>query len=106
MAGARVREPLQPRPAAEPALRRGARPGPRPARATASAPAASRRARERRLAKFRQNVARFRLYRQRSLQANTRFSAFFKIYQTILLNFLQFCKILQILRYLQKFSEF
>ena len=34
--------------------------------------------RERRLAKFRQDVARFRLYRHRSLQANTRFSAFFK----------------------------
>ena len=39
--------------------------------------------RERRLAKFRQNVARFRLYRHRFLQENTRFAAFFKIYQII-----------------------
>ena len=37
--------------------------------------------RERRLAKFRQNVARLRLYRHRSLQLNTRFAAFFKICQ-------------------------
>ena len=29
------------------------------------------------------NVARFRLYRHRSLQVNTRFAAFFKIYQII-----------------------
>ena len=35
------------------------------------------------LANFRQNFARFRLYRRRFLQANTRFSAFFKIYQII-----------------------
>ena len=34
-------------------------------------------------AKFRQNVARFRLYRHRFLQENTRFAAFFKIYQII-----------------------
>ena len=33
------------------------------------------------LAKFRQNVARFRLYRHRFLQENTRFAAFFKIYK-------------------------
>ena len=33
--------------------------------------------------KFRQNVARFRLYRRRFLQVNTRFTAFFKIYQII-----------------------
>ena len=32
------------------------------------------------LAEFRQNVARFRLYRQRFLQENTRFAAFFKIF--------------------------
>ena len=32
-------------------------------------------------AKFRQIVARFRLYPHRSLQGNTRFAAFFKIYQ-------------------------
>ena len=31
------------------------------------------------LANFRQNVARFRLYRHRFLQENTRFAAFFKI---------------------------
>ena len=55
------------------------------------------------LAKFRQNVARFRLYRHRSLQLNTRFAAFFKIYQIIKLNFLKFGKILQILRHLQNF---
>ena len=36
-----------------------------------------------RSAKFRQNVARFRLYRHRFFQENTRFSAFFKIYQII-----------------------
>ena len=36
-----------------------------------------------RLAKFRQNVARFRLYRHRFLQVNMRFAAFFKIYQII-----------------------
>ena len=35
------------------------------------------------LANFRQNFARSRLYRRRSLQANTRFAAFFKIYQII-----------------------
>ena len=39
--------------------------------------------RERRLAKFRQNVARFRLYRLRFLQENMRFAAFFKIYKII-----------------------
>ena len=58
---------------------------------------------ERRLAKFRQNVARFRLYRLRSLQENMHFAAFFKIYQTLKLNFLKFGKILQILRHLQFF---
>ena len=35
------------------------------------------------LAKFRQNFARFRLYRRRSLQLNMRFAAFCKIYQII-----------------------
>ena len=35
------------------------------------------------LEKFRQNFARFRLYRRRSLQENMRFAAFFKIYQII-----------------------
>ena len=52
--------------------------------------------RERRLAKFRQNVARFRLYRLRFLQLNMRFAAFFKIYQILKLKFLKFDKILQI----------
>ena len=59
--------------------------------------------RERRLAKFRQNVARFRLYRLRFLQENMRFAAFFKIYQILKLKFLKFDKILQILRHLQLF---
>ena len=36
-----------------------------------------------RSAKFRQNVARFRLYRHRFLQENTRFAAFFKVYQIL-----------------------
>ena len=62
--------------------------------------------RERRLAKFRQNVARFRLYRRRFLQENMSFAAFFKIYQIIKLKFLKFGKILQILRHLQNFAEF
>ena len=48
--------------------------------------------RERRLAKFRQNVARFRLYRLRFLQENMRFAAFFKIYQILKLKFLKFDK--------------
>ena len=55
------------------------------------------------LAKFRQNVARFRLYRLRFLQENMRFAAFFKIYQILKLKFLKFDKILQILRHLQFF---
>ena len=61
--------------------------------------------RERRLAKFRQNVARFRLYRLRFLQENMRFAAFFKIYQILKLTFLKFdkfCKF-EILRHLQLF---
>ena len=57
------------------------------------------------LAKFQQNVARFRLYRHRFLQENMRFAAFFKIYQIIKVNFLKFGKILQILRHLQNFAE-
>ena len=59
--------------------------------------------RERRLAKFRQNVVRFRLYRLRFLQENMRFAAFFKIYQILKLKFLKFDNILQILRHLQFF---
>ena len=62
-------------------------------------------ARERRLAKFRQHVARFRLYRLRFLQENMRFAAFFKIYQILKLIFLKFDNILQILRHLQFFAE-
>ena len=59
-----------------------------------------------RSAKFRQNVARFRLYRHRFLQENTRFAAFFKIYQILKLKFLKFGKILQISQNLQNFAEF
>ena len=59
--------------------------------------------RERRLAKFRQNVACFRLYRQQFLQENMRVAAFFKIYQIIKLTFLKFGKFLQILQHLQNF---
>ena len=59
--------------------------------------------RERRLAKFRQNVARFRLYRHRFLQENMRFAAIFKIYQIVKLQFLKFGKSLQILRHMQNF---
>ena len=55
--------------------------------------------RERRLAKFRQNVARFRLYRLRFLQENMRFAAFFKIYQILKLKFLKFDNILQICKH-------
>ena len=56
-----------------------------------------------RSAKFRQNVARFRLYRHRFLQVNMRLSAFFKIYQIFKLTFLKFGNILQILRHLRNF---
>ena len=61
--------------------------------------------RERRLAKFRQNVARFRLYRLRFLQVNMRSTASFKIYQILKLNFLKFDKILQQC-HMQFFAEF
>ena len=44
---------------------------------------------------FAQNFVRFRLYRRRSLQENTRLTAFCKIYQIIQLIFLKFGKILQ-----------
>ena len=40
-------------------------------------------------ANFWQIFARFRLYRHRSLQVNTRFEAFFKIYQILKLKFLK-----------------
>ena len=39
-------------------------------------------------------LARFRLYRHRSLRVNTRFAAFFKIYQIISLKSLKFGKII------------
>ena len=84
------------------------RPGPRKSRGPSPRPRARPRrpdVRERRLAKFRQNVARFRLYRHRFLQENMRFAAFFKIYQILKLKFLKFDKILQILRHLQFFAE-
>jgi len=55
------------------------------------------------IGKISANVARFRLYRHRFLQVNTRFAAFFKIYQIIKLKFLKFGKILEILRHLQIF---
>ena len=44
------------------------------------------------LANVRQNFARFRPYRRRSLQVNTRFAASLKIYQNISLKFLKFGK--------------
>ena len=46
---------------------------------------------------------RSRLYRNENLQENTRFSAFFKIYQIIQLKILKFGNILQILQHLQNF---
>ena len=64
------------------------------------------RSRAARSEKFRQNAARFRLYRRRSLQVNTRFAEFFKLYQIIYLNFLKVGKILQILRHLQRLKKF
>ena len=69
-------------------------------RRVADRPGGGRDVRERRLAKFRQNVARFRLYRLRFLQENMRFAAFFKIYQILKLKFLKFDKSLQVLRHL------
>ena len=78
-------------------------PGPLRAREDGPVSRTPRDVRERRLAKFRQNVARFRLYRLRFLQENMRFAAFFKIYQILKLKFLKFDKILQILRHLQFF---
>ena len=56
--------------------------------------------------KISENVARFRLYRHRFSQVNTRFAAFFKIYKIIKLTFLTISKILQILRHLQIFADF
>ena len=56
-----------------------------------------------RSAKFRQNVARFRLYWLRFLQENMRWTAFFKIYQILKLKSLKFDGTLQILQHLQFF---
>ena len=49
----------------------------------------------------RENVARFRLYRHRSLQVNMRFAAFFEIYQIMQLKILKNGKIVQILQHSQ-----
>ena len=68
--------PPQPSAPQHGAQRRG--PGPAPA-----SPIRGGDVRQRRLAKIRQNVARFRLYRLRFLQENMRFAAFFKIYQIL-----------------------
>ena len=57
-----------------------------------------------RSAKFRQNIARFRLYRHRFLQENMRFAAFFKICQIIKLKFLKFGKIKKICKIICKIS--
>ena len=87
---------------------RGERPrrGGRRSRRCAACFQALRRWTRRVVANFWQNFARFRLYRHRSLQENTRFSAFFKIYQIIQLKILKFGTILQILQHLQFFAEF
>ena len=61
-----------------------------------------------RSAKFRQNVAGFRLYRHRFLQETTHFAAFFKIYQIIKLKFWnlsKFCSNLMIYKNLLNFHE-
>ena len=59
-----------------------------------------------RLAKLRQNFARFQLYRCRSLQANTRFSAFFKNLPDDLAEIFEIWQFLQILQHLQNFAEY
>ena len=56
---------------------------------------------KREVEKCRQHVARFRLYRHRFLQVNTRLGAFFKIYKIIYLIFLKSGRSLQILHHLQ-----
>ena len=56
--------------------------------------------------KFLQNFARFRLYRHRSLQVNTHFAAFFKIYQMIQLTFLKFGKFCKFCNIYKLFAEF
>ena len=60
------------------------------------------------MAKFGQHVARFRLYRHRSLQVNTRFAAFFKIYQISrwsFWNLANFCKFCNICKMFAEFSR-
>ena len=64
----------------------------------------------RRLANFRQNVARFRLCRHRFLQVNMRFAAFFKLYQILKLKFLKlifdkFCKFCNICNFFAEISR-
>ena len=59
-----------------------------------------------RSAKFRQNVARFRLNRHRFLQENMRLTAFFKIYQIITLKFLKYGKICKFCDICKIFAEF
>ena len=71
-----------------------------------AAPAPARRRHDGRSAKFRQNVARFRLYRHRTLQANTRFSAFFKNLPDYLAEIFEIWQFLQILQHLQNFAEY
>ena len=59
-------------------------------------------------APFRQNAARFRLYRHRFLQENMRFAAFFKIYQILKLKFLKlmkFCKFCDICNFFAEISR-
>ena len=60
----------------------------------------------RNLFKNRQNVVRFRLYRHRSFQVDTRFAAFFKIYQIFKLTFLKVGKICKFYDFCKNFAEF
>ena len=59
-----------------------------------------------RSAKLQQNLARFRLYRHRSLQVNMRLSPFFKIYQIFNLKFLKFGKFCRLSNIYKNFAEF
>ena len=58
------------------------------------------------ISEFRQNFARFRLYRHRSLQENTRFAAFFIIYQILKLKFLKFGKFCRFCNICKNVAEF
>ena len=58
------------------------------------------------VANFGQNFARFRLYRRRSFQVNTRFAAFFKTYQITKLKFLKlFGKFCNVCKMFAEFSQ-